>query len=103
MRYNSHNMDMHDYHIEPLQVAYAMLAVFGGIARYLNSYTNGIPFRFSVFVASVVVSGFSGYMFATLGSSLGVVTDMRFIMAGAGGFFGDQAMKLIWERVKKTP
>lgn len=83
----------------PLEVFFVTLAIFGGCARYLNGYTNGAPFKFSLFVASGAVAGFSGYMFALLGTSMAFPLPMLFMMAGVGGFFGEQTLKFIMEYV----
>lgn len=86
--------------IDPIQFVYGGVAVCGGIARYLNSYTTGQPFNIGIFVASVFVSGFSGYMFSLVGLSLTMPDTFVFIMAGVGGFMGDQTMKLVAEFVQ---
>ncbi len=84
--------------IEPVQFVWGAIAIFGGVARYLNGITqDGLKFRFSIFLASAFVAGFSGYMFALLGLSLNFPFTMISIMAGTGGFFGEQTMKLIME------
>ena len=86
----------------PVQLLYVLAAVVGGCARYLNSFANGgVPFRFSVFVASAFVAGFSGLMFALVGDSLSMPNPIPHIMAGTGGFFGEQTMKLVMEYVSK--
>lgn len=91
---------MYDFfdHI-PLEVIYVTLAVIGGVARYFNGFINGEGFKFSVFCASAFVAGFSGYMFALLGDSLHLPSQMVHIMAGTGGFMGDQTLKFIMEYV----
>ncbi len=81
----------------PIEFVYAFLAIFGGVARYLNSFIKGEAFSLKVFFASMLVSGFSGYMFALMGISLHLPDPLPTLMAGTGGFFGDQAMKLILE------
>ena len=84
--------------IEPVQLVWGIVAVCGGIARYLNSFTTGaVRFKFSILLASAFVSGFSGYMFALLGQSMNLPTAILFVMAGTGGFFGEQSMKLLIE------
>lgn len=83
--------------IEPAQFFYGVIAVCGGIARYLSGYADGKPFSFGVFVASAFVAGFSGWMFALMGLSLNFPQPMVFMMAGTGGFMGEQTMKLIVE------
>ncbi len=81
----------------PVEFFYGIVAIVGGCARYLHSFATGKPFKLTIFLASAFVSGFSGYMFATLGESMAMPSNMLFIMAGVGGFFGDQTMKLILE------
>ncbi len=88
--------------IEPVQFVYGAIAVCGGVARYLNSIAvDGNKFHVGIFFASSFVSGFSGWMFATMGMSLNMSQEIVFIMAGTGGFFGDQTMKLIMEMLSK--
>lgn len=82
------------------QIIYGLVAMCGGVARYLNAYAQGRPFKISVLAASTFVSGFSGYMFATLGASMSLPNPLIFMMAGAGGFFGEQTMKFVMEYVQ---
>jgi hypothetical protein len=82
-------------------IAFSFIATMGGIARYLNGYTNGVPFKLSIFCASAFVAGFSGLMFAYLGEAMSMPKVMLFVMSGVGGFFGEQTMKLILEKVNK--
>ncbi len=86
--------------IEPAQFIYTGVAIGGGIARYLNSYIRGGGFNFYILCASVFVSAFSGYMFSLVGLSLALPTTFISIMAGVGGFFGDQTMKMVLEYVQ---
>ena len=85
----------------PIEILYALIAVAGGIARYLNGFVNGVPFKLSIFLASAVVSGFSGLMFAYLGISMHLPAPFLYMMAGCGGFFGDQTMKFVMEYLTK--
>ena len=82
------------------EIIFVLLATAGGVARYLNGYANGSQFKFSIFCASAAVAGFSGYMFALLGTSLNFNQPMLFMMAGIGGFFGEQTLKLMLELAK---
>lgn len=88
---------MYDFNEFKVELLYGAIAVAGGVARYLNNFVAGQQFRFSIFAASSFVSGFSGYMFAVLGISLDLPQPVLFVMAGVGGFFGDQTMKFILE------
>jgi len=78
---------------------YGFVAIVGGCARYLVGYTEGKRFNFRIFTASAFVSGFSGWMFALMGLSLGMPQYFIYIMAGVGGFMGEQALNLIVEYV----
>lgn len=84
----------------PIEALYVVLAAVGGAARYLVGYTREEKFKLSIFAASIIISGFSGYMFALLGISLNLPPAMLFMMAGTGGFFGEQTMKLVLDYVK---
>ena len=92
-------MSMNNLPPIPVEYLYGFLAVTGGIARYLTGFANGKPFKFSIFVASIFVSGFSGYMFALLAISLQLPLAMQFMIAGIGGYQGEQTLKLIIEKV----
>lgn len=83
------------------EIILAVIAIVGGVARYLNSYTKGVPFSLGMFLASVFASGFSGLIFGLIGISTGLPDTLIFIMAGTGGFFADQAMKYALEFVTK--
>jgi hypothetical protein len=83
--------------VEPVQYVYGIVAVCGGIARYLSGFSQGKGFSFSIFLASAFVAGFSGWMFALMGMSLHLPQGMVFMMAGTGGFMGEQTMKFIVE------
>lgn len=79
------------------QLVYGFIAVCGGAARYLRGYADGVPFRFSIFVASMFFAGFSGWIFSLIGQSMMLPDPITFGMAGIGGFFGDQTLKLALE------
>lgn len=86
----------------PVEFFYAGIAIAGGIARYLNSFANGgARFSLSILLASAFMAGFSGMMFALVGNSLSMPNPIPHIMAGVGGFFGEQTMKLVMEFVNK--
>ncbi len=86
--------------VEPAQFIYSGIAIGGGVARYLNNYINGKGFTLRIFVASVFVAAFSGYMFNLVGISLNLPATFISIMAGVGGFFGEQTMKMVLEYVQ---
>lgn len=85
----------------PAQAIYTIIAMGGGIARYLNNYASGAKFSVTIFLASAIVAGFSGYMFALFGDSLNLPYPMSHILAGLGGFFGDQSLKFMYEYFTK--
>jgi hypothetical protein len=82
-----------------VQLLYGAVAVCGGIARYLRGYVDGMPFSFGVFIASAFISGFGGWLFALIGQSMNLPQSIIFAMAGIGGFFSDQTLKLTFEYV----
>lgn len=86
--------------IEPIQFVYGAIAICGGVARYLSGYKAGKPFMVGIFLASAFVAGFSGWMFALMGEALNMPEGVTFIMAGTGGFMGEQTMKLIVEWIQ---
>jgi len=87
--------------IDPLHFVYGAVAVVGGVARYLVGTKEGAPFKFTIFFASAFVAGFSGWMFANIGISMALPSTIVFMMAGTGGFMGEQTMKLVAEWVSK--
>lgn len=84
----------------PLEILYGTLAIMGGVSRYLSRYSDGTPFSKAKFAASTFVSGFSGYMFALVGISMSLPQPFIFMMAGTGGFMGEQTMKLVLEYIQ---
>lgn len=82
----------------PPELIFVALAMVGGMARYFNGFANGAPFKLSILLASAFTAGFSGLMFALLGETMGVNHTVQFVMAGIGGFFGEQTLKFILER-----
>jgi hypothetical protein len=93
-------MEPQDFKNLPIEIVIAGIAVFGGIARYLNGYINGQGFRLSIFLSSIVVSGFGGLMFGLLGYSMDLPIVMVSMMSGMGGYFSEQTLKLVYEMVK---
>lgn len=85
----------------PIELIYGILAIAGGVSRYFNTYNQSGAFAWKHFVASVFISGFSGYMFALLGISMDLPQPFLFMMAGTGGFMGEQALKVVAEYVTK--
>ncbi len=79
----------------------SLVAIAGGVARYLSNYQKGAPFKLSMFFASIFASGFAGIMFGLVGVSMNLPDPILFMMAGSGGFFADQAMKFVLESVTK--
>lgn len=81
-------------------LSYVALAAGGGAARYLHSYTHGGKFSIGVFAASIILSGFSGLMFAFLGESMQMPVSVLYIFAGIGGFMGHSALEFLAEWIK---
>lgn len=82
------------------ELAWVLLAIMGGIARYLDSYLkSGDSPKFALIIAHAAISGFSGYMVAQI--MLKVQPDWALIAAGIGGYLGTQGLDLVAEQVKK--
>lgn len=76
------------------ETMWVILAMIGGIARYLDKYIRtGSPPQFGLLAAHTVVSGFSGYMTAhTVGH---FQPEWTLIAAGIGGYLGTQGLDWI--------
>ena len=85
----------------PSEGIIVILAIAGGLARYLNLYLNGEKFRLSMLVANLILSGFAGLMFSLFGKSLGLATEFTYVLSGVGGFMSTEALKFLAQRVKK--
>jgi len=82
------------------ELAWVILAVMGGIARYLDSYLkSGDAPKFGMLLAHAMISGFSGYMVAQV--MLKFQPDWVLIAAGIGGYLGTQGLDIITELLKK--
>jgi len=86
----------------PTETIYAVLAITGGMAKYLSSYREKHgKFAWSAFFIASFVSSFSGYMFALLGKSMSLPDTFIFMMAGMGGFMGEHALRFLGELLLK--
>ncbi len=83
------------------EAAYAVIAVVGGVARYLAGYLKGEQFNMTHFLAHAFVSGFSGYIFAHLSGLIGLDSNATFFIAGLGGFMGTKAIELIIKKIER--
>lgn len=80
----------------PTEMIYVAMAAVGGIARYLQSYLYEGDFAWQHFIAHIIVSAFSGYMFYQFAINiLGLSTNVIPIIAGMGGWMGVEALKTI--------
>lgn len=73
------------------ELMWVLLAMIGGVARYLDSYLRtGAAVHYGKLVAHALVSGFSGYMTAQVVIQFSV--DWAVVAAGVGGYLGTQAL-----------
>lgn len=86
----------------PAQLIFMVIAIAGGVARYLTGYANGTPFKFSILIAASLAAGFSGMMFYYVGVALNLPVPFLAMMAGTGGFYGEQTMKLVLEYASRN-
>lgn len=83
----------------PTEVVYTLLASAGGVARYLSEYLKHNKFSWTILIANVFISSFSGYMFAKFSTVLGIQSDVSYIFAGLGGFLGTRALEFMSDYV----
>ena len=80
----------------PSDAIWIIIALFGGLARYLDTYLKGKEtFSIGRMIASVVICGFSGYMCAQL--FLLLYPQWAFFSAGIGGYIGVEALNNMYE------
>lgn len=82
------------------ELVYTAVASAGGIAKYLNEYIKTDVFNWKFLIANIVVSGFSGYMFASFGLFLGLEIPVAYSLAGMGGFMGSRAIDFIEDFIR---
>ena len=85
----------------PIEILYSILASVGGAAKYLTEYLHNGIFNWKNFIAQLLVSGFSGLMFAKFGSIMGLSDQAGFVFAGLGGFIGTRALDFMEEFIKR--
>lgn len=86
----------------PAEIVYVLVAAAGGVARYLQHYLNDGGFTWQHFIAHVIVSSFSGYMFYNFANNvLGFPDNTVAIFAGLGGWMGVEALKMLESIIKK--
>lgn len=75
-------------------LAWVLIAMVGGIARYLDQYVRtGVSPRLGLLLAHTVVSGFSGYMVAQ--TIIRLSPEWALVAAGIGGYLGTQGLDWI--------
>ena len=84
----------------PTEAIYTGLAAAGGAANYLHKFTHGAKFHVGLFIASMMLSGFSGLMFAYVGISMALPAPMLYVFSGMGGFMGHSALEFLATIVK---
>lgn len=73
------------------EFGWVLLAMAGGIARYLDSYLrSGQAPKWGLALTHATVSGFSGYMVAMI--AIRIQPDWALVAAGVGGYLGTQGL-----------
>lgn len=82
------------------ELAWIIIAMMGGVARYLDSYLkSGAPPKWGMALGHAIVSGFSGYMVAQV--AMKFEPDWALIAAGIGGYLGTQGLDFLADLLKK--
>jgi uncharacterized membrane protein len=77
-------------------IAHGVLSFFGAVVHASKSYRDGHTKTILDFLALVIMSSFSGVMFALLGLEIfGVNSYLTMAMAGTGGFIGVEGMTFV--------
>lgn len=77
-------------------IAHGLLAFFGAIVHASKTFRDGGTKNLVDFIILVIMSSFSGVMFALLGFEMfGVDSYLSMAMAGAGGFVGVEGMTIV--------
>lgn len=80
----------------PSDLVWIIIALFGGIARYLDTYLKGKEtFSIPRMIANIIICGFSGYMCAEV--MLLMYPSWALISAGIGGYAGVEALNFLVE------
>ncbi len=72
-----------------------LVAVAGGLARYMNDLLNGKSFSVSALGANLIISGFCGFMFVQFAANWQMGDRFQAIAAGMGGFMGVEGVRLL--------
>jgi len=83
------------------EILYAIVAVVGGLARSMGDYLHGkTPLAWHKILAQMVVSGFSGVMFADVMGKIN--PDWMFVASGIGGYMGVQAIEFLFDIIRNA-
>mgnify|MGYP001609976166 FL=1 len=77
-----------------------MISMLGGLAKYAQVYIETEKFSWRIFIAQLVLSGFSGILFLSMAEGLGLSQNMKGVFAGVGGYMGGDAVKFIFFKLK---
>ena len=85
----------------PIQVLYVLVSIIWGIAKNLHEYQTTGKFRFGFFLAGCCISAFTGFMFASFATLIGVGDEARMLFAGMGGYMGTRSIDFIEQWIKQ--
>lgn len=78
------------------EIIWIIIAIFGGLARYLDTYIkNKEEFSFGHALANIFICGFTGFITAEV--MMLVYPQWALVSAGIGGYLGTEIMNYLLE------
>lgn len=84
-----------------LKIYYIVISGVGGIARYLHEYSLAVKdnpehkIHVTLLLSTIVISGFSGYIYSQIGEYLALPTNLNSAFAGIGGALGMASVQFL--------
>ena len=77
------------------ELLYVIIAFMGWLVRYLQHYLKSGIFHWKKFLSEMIVAWFSGYMFKIFAQSIGINSDLLFIIGWMWGHMGWRTLDIL--------